>query len=258
MANEPSACERELLEMLAEEASEVVQAVTKILRHGWDSYDPTVPVHRRVSNRDHLRKECVEVSAIYEQLVRNGSVNNFNAASLYLAWKKKLRYTHHQQEAEEPKQPSDHVNDLLEKCAESGPVNIIREQFEKWALKQGMDISCSRNTFTSYSDSSTEQRWRGWCAAEQRKFDWPPQEEAPAAASEPEPENHWFAVTHSHVSNKGTINCTTFVGYPGPTFFTREVLNNLKKDAGIPLESVLMSITPLGIGTRSEFTGEGK
>lgn len=59
-----SPVERELLTMLAEEAAEVVQAVTKILRHGPDSYNPDTEV--RTLNRSELRKEIVDVLAVVQ------------------------------------------------------------------------------------------------------------------------------------------------------------------------------------------------
>jgi NTP pyrophosphatase (non-canonical NTP hydrolase) len=58
--------ERELLTMLAEEASEVVQAVTKILRHGPTSWNPDDPDHP--SNKLALRKELIDMLAVIQMM----------------------------------------------------------------------------------------------------------------------------------------------------------------------------------------------
>ena len=50
----------ERLICLAEELSEAVQAVTKILRHGYDSYDPRQG-YGSPTNRTHLEKELGDV-----------------------------------------------------------------------------------------------------------------------------------------------------------------------------------------------------
>lgn len=54
MNNKLTPAEIERLTCVAEEAAEVVQAVTKILRHGWMS---THPDHPGINNREHLAKE---------------------------------------------------------------------------------------------------------------------------------------------------------------------------------------------------------
>lgn len=59
--------ERELLTMLAEEAGEIVQAVTKILRHGPDSYNPDNL--SAGDNTEQLRKEVVDMLGVI-QLMR--------------------------------------------------------------------------------------------------------------------------------------------------------------------------------------------
>jgi hypothetical protein len=56
--------DRELLVILAEEAAEVVQAVTKILRHGLDNHHP----HGSELNREALGRECGEFSEVLSQL----------------------------------------------------------------------------------------------------------------------------------------------------------------------------------------------
>lgn len=54
IGNNLSPAEIERLTLVAEEAAEVIQAVTKILRHGWTSTHPSFPEH---NNREQLAKE---------------------------------------------------------------------------------------------------------------------------------------------------------------------------------------------------------
>lgn len=51
-----SSDETELLALLIEECGEVIQAATKVLRHGWESFDPTRR-GERPTNREALAKE---------------------------------------------------------------------------------------------------------------------------------------------------------------------------------------------------------
>lgn len=92
--------EAELLQMLAEEAAEIVQAAMKTLRHGWDSYNPTVPPEKRISNVEHLEYEIKQLLAIVKMLRRSGIVDmDFAEATgreLDNMALRKLQYTHHQ------------------------------------------------------------------------------------------------------------------------------------------------------------------
>lgn len=54
--------EAERLAWLAEECGEVIQAVTKILRHGYNSYDPTKPNHK--GNRADLVREIGDLQKV--------------------------------------------------------------------------------------------------------------------------------------------------------------------------------------------------
>lgn len=92
----PAQAER--LAMLAEECAEVVQIVGKILRHGQDSHHPADP--HAVSNRRLLESELLDVFAVHLAMVRSGDIRSpgdLEKSSLE-RWKKKLRYTHHQEE----------------------------------------------------------------------------------------------------------------------------------------------------------------
>lgn len=85
--------QRERLEMLAEEASEVVKAVTKILRHGYESINPHKPHDGR--NRDQLERELSDVSAIVHRMEALGDID-LGAPDLNAVWKRKAPFTHHQ------------------------------------------------------------------------------------------------------------------------------------------------------------------
>ena len=98
--NRLSPAEAERLAMLAEECGEVVQVVGKILRHGYDSYHPDqqgMPPEARYTNRQALGHELTDLLAVAASLCRDkvpeGSLHDQD-----LAWLKKLRYAHHQEE----------------------------------------------------------------------------------------------------------------------------------------------------------------
>lgn len=91
--------QRERIEMLAEEAAEVVQACTKILRHGYHSYHPDeekLPVFQRTNNRANLHGELIQFWTIYEKMVAENDLERINFYGTDEIWKKKLKYTHHQ------------------------------------------------------------------------------------------------------------------------------------------------------------------
>ena len=96
--NGMSPIERELLTMLAEEAAEVVQAVTKILRHGPDNYNPDAEV--RVLNTSALRKEIIDLVAVV-QIMRESDKPILNFITFHPtpielgdAMRRKQRYMH--------------------------------------------------------------------------------------------------------------------------------------------------------------------
>jgi NTP pyrophosphatase (non-canonical NTP hydrolase) len=64
--------EAERLAILAEEAGEIVQAVGKILRHGYESYNPTTV--RQIPNRRHLEIECGDIAAVIHDMCRQGDM----------------------------------------------------------------------------------------------------------------------------------------------------------------------------------------
>lgn len=85
--------EAERLEMLAEEAGEVVQAVTKILRHGYESYHPQAPA---ASNRKMLNTELGDLIAVHVLMMTEGDLPEIPVAEIPPRIRSKLHFTHHQ------------------------------------------------------------------------------------------------------------------------------------------------------------------
>lgn len=92
--------QRERLEMLAEEAAEVVKACTKILRHGYDSYNPNVQIHK--TNALDLENELMDLWTVYERMADYGDLGRINFYDTPRVWSMKLKYTHHQPEFHHP------------------------------------------------------------------------------------------------------------------------------------------------------------
>lgn len=88
--NKLTPAQAELLALLAEEAGEVVQAIGKILRHGYNSYHP----EGGESNRQALQRELGDVQAAINLLIDNDDlkiepirkhcVNKLNKVTQYL------------------------------------------------------------------------------------------------------------------------------------------------------------------------------
>lgn len=95
----PTPAEAERLMMLMEECAEVIQAASKILRHGWTSFNPH-DVHR-VPNSEHLDKELLDLKAVVWAMQQQDKyvAGEPGYSELDATWEKKLRYTHHQGEA---------------------------------------------------------------------------------------------------------------------------------------------------------------
>lgn len=71
--NKLTPAELERLAYLAEECGEVIQAVNKIIRHGYDSRDPTNPSHK--GNRFDLTREIVDVGHTISLIIKNDTMN---------------------------------------------------------------------------------------------------------------------------------------------------------------------------------------
>lgn len=102
--NKLSPAEAERLAMLAEEAAEIVQVVGKILRHGYNSYHPDEP---NVDNRDLLSNEITDMMAVLHIMESSDDLAldfdlDFDESNVSVmeAVKRKLRYSHHQDDAE--------------------------------------------------------------------------------------------------------------------------------------------------------------
>lgn len=91
----------ERLALLAEELGETVQAVCKVLRHGYDTYNPDIAVdddHLPPTNCDDLEKEIGHVLAAVDILARHdiyiGNVVRAKEAKAVSVYK----WLHHQEQ----------------------------------------------------------------------------------------------------------------------------------------------------------------
>jgi phosphoribosyl-ATP pyrophosphohydrolase len=85
----------ERLGLLAEEAAEVIQAVGKILRHGFSSYNPDDPEQR--TNDVTLAMELGDMEYAINLLVTANDISVENVArGRELANRKKPQYLHYQ------------------------------------------------------------------------------------------------------------------------------------------------------------------
>lgn len=93
--NELTEAEAERLALLAEECAEVIQAVMKIQRHGYESYNPDVPASP--SNRAELEKELGHMAHAVDRmlLATDFSEDAINASADQKAAKIE-QYLHHQ------------------------------------------------------------------------------------------------------------------------------------------------------------------
>ncbi len=87
--------EAERLAMLAEECAEVIQIVSKIQRHGYESWHPDDPV--KATNRSMLCKEITDIAAVVSAMTDLGDIETITIVNIKDAWKRKLRYAHHQE-----------------------------------------------------------------------------------------------------------------------------------------------------------------
>ena len=66
--------EEEVLSLIQEECAEVIQAISKTRRFGWDSYHPTDS--EKIDNRTHLEIELGDLLCLVEILVENGVISS--------------------------------------------------------------------------------------------------------------------------------------------------------------------------------------
>lgn len=86
--------EREILTCIAEEAGEVVQACTKALRHGLQSYHPD---HPDTNNADDVYKEVCDLVAVSTMAtsILKENCTSFGEIDFIALQLKKLNYMHH-------------------------------------------------------------------------------------------------------------------------------------------------------------------
>ena len=93
--NQLTPAQAERLAMLAEECGEVIQIIGKILRHGYDSHHPDRP---HITNRELLQRELTDFIAVENQIHARDRLFMPSSVDVDMAWNKKLRYAHHQEE----------------------------------------------------------------------------------------------------------------------------------------------------------------
>jgi len=95
-----SEAEQERLSILAEECGEVVQIVGKILRHGYESFNPDDTF--KTTNRSLLTKEIGDVAFITSFMVANGDIKSSTIEARIREKGKKIKqYFHHQENKED-------------------------------------------------------------------------------------------------------------------------------------------------------------
>lgn len=93
-SNELTAAEAERLAMLAEECGEVVQAIGKVLRHGYESTHPD----GGPTNREALRRELVDLRAVVYMMALKCDFPALERDTEFEdAYGRKYRYAHHQE-----------------------------------------------------------------------------------------------------------------------------------------------------------------
>lgn len=97
--NQLTAAELERLAMLSEEAGEIVQMVGKILRHGYESYHPNDD--DKTTNRVLLRREINDLIGVVHGMVQENDLSPLTFYDTEAAWKRKLKYSHHQRDNDE-------------------------------------------------------------------------------------------------------------------------------------------------------------
>lgn len=95
-SNNLTPAEDERLSLLLEECGEVIQAIGKIMRHGYESHDPT-SASVSPSNRESLEKELGDVKYAINRMALAGDVNVLAIEGAKKAKADRIhRYLHHQ------------------------------------------------------------------------------------------------------------------------------------------------------------------
>lgn len=91
--NQLTPAETERLAMLAEECSEVIQMVGKILRHGYGSHHPNDP---GINNRRMLHSEITDLFAVVTMMADARDIHRVDPSEVSAAARRKLEWAHHQ------------------------------------------------------------------------------------------------------------------------------------------------------------------
>lgn len=93
--NRLTPAEAERLALLAEECGEAIQIIGKILRHGYESRNPTVD--RGPTNREMLEKEVADVYVAARMMFEAGDIRRLACAGHEERKQESVRkYLHHQ------------------------------------------------------------------------------------------------------------------------------------------------------------------
>jgi NTP pyrophosphatase (non-canonical NTP hydrolase) len=94
--NRLTPAEAERLDYLTEELGEVLQAIGKIKRHGYNSFDPTDPDHLG-NNRNDLERELEDVIKAIVLMQFNGDIRDIVDTDCWdFEYLRNKRYFHHQ------------------------------------------------------------------------------------------------------------------------------------------------------------------
>jgi NTP pyrophosphatase (non-canonical NTP hydrolase) len=80
--------EKEILNITLEECAEVIQAISKILRFGWESTHPRDPTY---TNADHLNEEVGDLLCMIDIMIEKEMLNSEAIQKALLAKKQKLK-----------------------------------------------------------------------------------------------------------------------------------------------------------------------
>lgn len=92
-ASDPSDEEREMLELMIGECSEIIQEASKVMRYGWNSHHPAEP---HVSNKDRLNREVLDLRAVLWAMNRDGHIDSEDEREVIRRWRRKLPWCRHQ------------------------------------------------------------------------------------------------------------------------------------------------------------------
>jgi NTP pyrophosphatase (non-canonical NTP hydrolase) len=110
--NRLSPAEAERLACLSEECGEIIQAIGKVLRHGYEDVDPNDPhpnpgTGMGPNNRYKLAGEIGDLNEVCARMVDAGDINpEIIKSSSALKHKKLKRWTHHQPDSAYARTPA--------------------------------------------------------------------------------------------------------------------------------------------------------